>query len=109
MFEKLNEELTNVSDWFDANKLSLNLKKTKYSFFHKLSKNNNIPLWLPNLVINGLTVEREFSIKFLGVWIDENLAWRDHIHTAENKIAKVLDSYIKDFIYLFINFIWGKS
>ena len=43
---------------------------------------------LPNLNINGLTVERKSSIKFLGVWIDEDLTWRDHIYTIENKIAK---------------------
>ena len=35
-----------------------------------------------------MTVERESSIKFLGVWIDENLTWRDHIHTVENKIVR---------------------
>ena len=64
------------------------LKKTKYCFFHKLSKKDIIALWLPNLNINGFTVERESSIKFLGVWIDENLEWRDHIHTVENKIAE---------------------
>ena len=38
--------------------------------------------------INGFTIERESSIRFLGVWIDENLTWRDHIHTVKNKIAK---------------------
>ena len=38
--------------------------------------------------MNDLTVERESSIKFLKVSIDENLTWRDHVHTAENKIAK---------------------
>ena len=38
--------------------------------------------------INGFTVERESSIKVLGVWADENLTWRDHIHAVENKIAK---------------------
>ena len=27
-------------------------------------------------------------MKFLGVWIDENLTWPDHIHTVENKVAK---------------------
>ena len=64
------------------------LKKNKFSFFHKSSKKDNIPLRLPNLNINGFTIERESSIKFLGVWIDENLTWRDHIHTVENKIAK---------------------
>ena len=35
-----------------------------------------------------MTVERASSVKFLGVRIDENLTWRDHIHTIENKIAK---------------------
>ena len=38
LFEKMNQELTNVSDWFNANKLSLNGKKTKFSFFHKSTK-----------------------------------------------------------------------
>ena len=63
LFEKMNKELTNVSDWFNANKLSLNVKKTKYSFFHKSSKKDNIQLRHPNLNINGLTTERESSIK----------------------------------------------
>ena len=42
----------------------------------------------PNLNINGFSIERESSIKFLGVWLDENLTWRDPIHTVENRIAK---------------------
>ena len=86
LFEKMNKELMNVSNWFNANKLSLNVKK--FSFFHKSSTKDNIPLRLPNLNINWFTTERESSINFLGVWIDENLTWRDHIHTVENKIAK---------------------
>ena len=89
LFEKMNKELTNVSNWFNANKLSLNVKKNKFSFFHESSKNNNIPLRLPNLNINGFTIEREFSIKLLRVWLDENLTWRNQIHTVENKTAKI--------------------
>ena len=50
---------------------------------------------LPNLNINGFTIERESSKKNLGVWIDENHTWRDHIHTVESKI---LDSYIRESI-----------
>ena len=73
LLEKMNKKLTNVSNWFNANMLSLNVKKTNYSFFNKSSKKDNIPLQLPNLNINGLTVERESSIKFLGVWVDESL------------------------------------
>ena len=37
-----------------------------------------------------MTVEREPSIKFLGVRIDKNLTWRDHIHTVDNKIANII-------------------
>ena len=57
LFEKMNKELTNVSNWFNANKLSLNVKKTKF-FFHKSSKTENkkILLRLPNLNINGFTI-----------------------------------------------------
>ena len=64
LFGKINKALTNESDWFNTNKLSLNFKKTKYSFFHKSSNKDNVLLQLPNLNINGLTVERESSVKF---------------------------------------------
>ena len=64
------------------------LKRPSFFFTHKSSKKGNIPLRLPNLNINGFTIERDSSIKLLGVWIDENLTCRDHIHTVENKIAK---------------------
>ena len=39
LFETVNKELNNVlSEWFKTNKLSLNTKKTEYTFFQKLSK-----------------------------------------------------------------------
>ena len=69
---------------------------------------------LPNLNINGFTIERESSIKFLGVWVDENLTWRDHNHTVENKIAKNIgllyqgkhylsDNCLKQIYFAYIN------
>ena len=33
-------------------------------------------------------MERVESIKFLGVLLDENLSWKDHIKYIENKVAK---------------------
>ena len=100
LFEKMNKEPTNVSSWFNANKLSLNVKKTKFSFFHKSSRKDSIPLRLPNLNINGFTTERISSIKFLAVWIDENLTRRDHIHTVENKITKNIGALYQEKYYL---------
>ena len=104
LLEKMNKELTNVSNWFNANKLSLNVEKTNFSFFQKSSKKDNILLRLPNLNINGFTIARDSSTKFLGVWIDENLTWRYHIHIIENKIAKNIGLLYQGKHYLDDNF-----
>ena len=64
------------------------MEKTKYSFFHKPSKKDDIPLRLPKLIINNYEIQREESIKFLGVLLDQHLTWKEHIKLTENKIAK---------------------
>ena len=45
---------------------------------------------LPKLTINNHVTERQEFIKFLGVLLDENLNWKEHIKYTENKIAKNL-------------------
>ena len=88
LFAKVNEELEKIGDWFKANKLSLNNKKTKYTLFHKNSIKDDLPLELPDLKITNNQIERKKAIKFLGVMLDENVNWQEHIRTVENKIAK---------------------
>ena len=41
-FTTVNKELQKLGDWFTSNKLSLNIKKTKYTFFHKNSVKDSI-------------------------------------------------------------------
>ena len=74
LFATVNEELMNINDWFMANKLSLNIEKTKYSLFHKPSRVDDVPLKLPNLSINNQEIKRTSYAKFLGVILDENLS-----------------------------------
>ena len=88
LFETANLQLERINQWFISNKLSLNVSKTKYSFFHKPSKRDDIPLLLPKLNINNNEIERSECLKFLGVLLDENLCWKEHIKYIENKIAK---------------------
>ena len=45
-----NEELNEISEWFRANKLSINAGKTKYIFFHKQQDSKKIPQKLPMLI-----------------------------------------------------------
>ena len=71
--ETANQQLSQINDWFLANKLSLNVEKTKYMLFHKCTDQENIPLKLPLLQLNSNIIERENSLKFLGVILDEHL------------------------------------
>ena len=91
LFSTVNEELEKPENGFPAYRLSLNIKKTKYTFFHKNSVKDNIPLKLPDLHISNKSIERKSSIKFLGVMLDEHIAWNYHIHAIEKKLVKNID------------------
>ena len=72
-------QLERTNQWFISSKLTLNISKTKYSFFHKRSKRDNILLLLPKLNINNSGTEPSEYLKFLGALLDENLSWKEHI------------------------------
>ena len=57
LFETVNLQLERINQWFISNKLSVNLSKSKYSFFQKPSKRDNIPFLLPKLSINNREIE----------------------------------------------------
>ena len=82
----LNYDLNNFKKWLDANRLSLNIGKTKLLLFHskndKLSKNISIK-------IKGKIIEPSKCIKYLGIYIDDNLSWDKHIAELRIKLSKV--------------------
>ena len=92
LFLKVSNKLHKTNQWFISNKLSLNIKNTKYSFFHKRNKK---PPLLPKLKINNYEIKRAESIKLLGVLLDENLTWKPHIRYIEKKIAKNIGLLVK--------------
>ena len=56
--------------------------------FHELIDQENIPLKLTSLQMNGNIVEIENSLKFLGVMLDELLTWKNYIQLTEKKVSK---------------------
>ena len=88
LFSDMNCELNKISLWFKANKLSQNLAKTKYFLFHPASKKSFLREPLPFLKMDNVVIERENVTKFLGVLIDENLSWKQHINDVSTKISK---------------------
>ena len=94
---KINSELVLVSEWFNCNRLSLNLSKTNYIIFHSRTKKITDDL---SLSFNNNSIARVSSCKFLGVVIDEHLTWSLHIANIKNKISKNIGiiSRIRNFI-----------
>ena len=43
LFSTVNMKLEQISEWFKANKLSLNIKNTNYTLFHKNSAKYDLP------------------------------------------------------------------
>ena len=110
-----------MNEWFISTKLSLNVKRPKYLFFHKPSKKDDMPLVIPKLNINNREIARAESIKFLGVLLDKNLSWKTHIEYIENKISKNIGilfkarpflnkKFLLSFYYSYIHSVsWGSS
>ena len=83
--DMLNLELDKLSIWFKANKLSINLKKTKFMVFKPRQKRSicNIQISIGNQ--NIVEVKEK---NFLGVILDENLNWKSELSHAASKVEK---------------------
>ena len=78
-----------------ANKLSLNLTKTKWALFYPEKKKGRIANDLPKLCIDNFEVKRKSVTKFLGIYIEENLIWKYHIEYVCNKVSKSIVTMFK--------------
>jgi hypothetical protein len=83
----LNREIPTLLEWLRANRLSLNVDKTQAMIFGR--KNNTVPNDI-NIMIDGKKLEIVSQTKFLGVILDSNLSWKQHISYLKTKIAKSL-------------------
>ena len=78
LYAKVNNDLTRVRDWLLANKLSLNVTKTEYMFLTTTFKLSNLGRDFPVKIGNNY-VKRVQTTKYLGIHLDENLKWNEHV------------------------------
>ena len=120
---QLNEDLRNVQEWLQCNKLSLNVLKTHYMVFTPRNKLiNDI-----DVKIHDVQIQRVYATKFLGVQIDAQLTWKTHIEYTCKKLSKcvgilckarkklyksTLISLYYSFAYpyfIYCNHVWGQN
>ena len=72
-------------NWLKDNQLTINVKKTNYILFKSPKKQTqkNIKIFR-----NDYELKQVENCKFLGVIIDENLTWKQHMLYMTDKIAK---------------------
>ena len=91
----INNDLKKLTNWLDANKISLNCTKTELIFFRK--QRSTIPSNI-KIKLNGKRLIPTDHIKYLGVYLDETLSGFAHhnvlskkLHIANSMLAKCRD------------------
>ena len=85
----LEEDLRSLHDWFNANKLTLNIDKMVGLLFSPNGIKPKIKIEL-----NSVEIPMLESVKFLGTWVDQNLNWKTHVDklilriTSRNALLK---------------------
>ena len=81
----LNADLKATSEWLKANR-SLNIKKSQLIIFH--SKSKKVDFTSFSIKLEGSKRRPSKYVKYLGIFIDENLSWSTHINELSKKISR---------------------
>ena len=74
--KKINFDLSNLFQWFRANKIALNVNKTDIVIFQSPRKQINDKM---NFRLSGQKIRQQTCTKYPGVLLDKNLLFKDHI------------------------------
>jgi hypothetical protein len=114
---KLEECLKKVSSWLAASRLILNPQKSEFIILS--SKSNTKKISNPSIVLNDMTIAAKEKVRSLGVIIDRELTFDQHITQVRktaflylrlmSKVRKVLDNHsmallVQSLVYSRINY-----
>ena len=83
--QNLNMQLRKFNQCLCANKLSLNIDKSNFVIFRPPQKKIEYTV---KLQINNKIIEERKCIKYLGIFIDCHLNWKEHVHELSKEIAR---------------------
>ena len=86
--EKIRPDIDAVSMWAKENKIKMHPAKTKYSIISTRQKIANSAKQSLDLSVDGMQLTKVESERVLGVYIDSNLTWNEHIDTMCRKLLQ---------------------
>lgn len=95
---KAENDFKNMKIWFQQNKLTLNIEKTKYLPFS--SYVTGLPSMGPLTIDENTEIPEEDSVKYLGIIIDRHARWNLQTANIVKKIRGLLPrfKYLRDFL-----------
>ena len=85
LYHNMNTELTHITDWFRANKLSLNVSKTNFMLFSPKTPHHS-----NKITIDNQNISQVHTTKFLGITIDDKLTWNHHINSITTRASHAI-------------------
>ena len=88
----INDDLRKLETWFKGNKISLNVAKTHSMLICSKSKHRSIKISGKTFVptIRDKSLDIVGTTKYLGVQIDQNLDWKEHIKYVASKVSRAI-------------------
>ena len=107
--KNVNVKLAKIDYWMRVDKISLNYSKTNdmLTYKNKLAKISDLEF---NVSINQNLISRTSSVKYFGVFIDDELTWTSEINQVALKLSKYnriiykLRNYVDSETLLMLNY-----
>ena len=83
--ESLELNVNSICDFFEKHQLTLNADKTEFITFQTANKNNEYKN--TNLIVKDEIIRSSNTIKYLGVYLDQNLTYQEEVKHILRKMA----------------------
>ena len=80
----ITNQLEPVSNWLISNKIKVNSEKCKFITFRYKNK----PIDIPPIPFGNGSISQDSNIKFLGLILNQNLTFSQHIYSIQTKLSK---------------------
>ena len=87
--------LSAIHQWYLANSLSLSMGKSYYILFHNPHQKQISINFPEKIYIGNVHIDRAKSTKYIGVIIDEQLNWGEHINKVCNSLVKLFGIFYR--------------